>query len=82
MTENATEAAERLAQAAEMHRRIITFDGHIDLPLNFGGPDRRADVDGPGRFDLVKVARRIVGCVAGGERGAARRRPRHRSTAR
>ena len=78
MTENATEAAERLAQAAEMHRRIITFDGHIDLPLNFGGPDQRADVDGPGRFDLVKVARGGLSgasLVSGRGRRASSERP-------
>ncbi len=48
---------ELLARAAELHGRIITFDGHIDIPLNFGTPGREATTDGPMKFDLPKVAR-------------------------
>src|SRR5438105_1797387 len=46
-----------LNRAAALHGRIITFDSHIDLPLDFGAGNCRADVDGPSKFDLVKAAR-------------------------
>jgi membrane dipeptidase len=48
---------ETLARAAELHGRMITFDSHIDIPLNFGTPGCEADTDGPTKFDLPKVAR-------------------------
>src|SRR5215469_9963544 len=48
---------ELLARAADLHGRIITFDSHIDIPLNFGTPGREATKDGPMKFDLPKIAR-------------------------
>lgn len=46
-----------IARAAALHTRIVTFDSHIDIPAGFGEPGMRADEDGPGCFDLVKVRR-------------------------
>lgn len=48
-----------LARAREIHRRIITFDTHVDVPL-----DLDSGQDGKGQFDLPKAAR-------GGLKGAA-----------
>lgn len=45
-----------LQQAQELHRRILVFDGHLDIPTGFGGAAAPADGDGPGQFDLVKAA--------------------------
>ena len=42
--------------ALALHRRLITLDGHVDLPLGFGRPGQEADRDGEGQFDLAKVA--------------------------
>jgi microsomal dipeptidase-like Zn-dependent dipeptidase len=50
-------AAALLDRARALHRRIIAFDSHVDLPLDFGAPGRPADADGPGQFDLPKAAR-------------------------
>src|SRR4029077_7836804 len=57
MATKASQKPELLAKAADLHNRIITFDGHIDIPLNFGSPGNEADRDGPTKFDLPKVAR-------------------------
>ena len=42
-----------LEKAKEVHRRIIAFDSHLDLPFDYPG----ADTDGKTQFDLPKVAR-------------------------
>lgn len=39
-----------------MQERIISFDSHVTLPLDFGNEGSEADKDGPGRFDLAKAA--------------------------
>jgi membrane dipeptidase len=57
MATKVSQKAELLAKAAELHSRIIAFDGHVDIPLNFESPGREADRDGPTKFDLPKVAR-------------------------
>lgn len=44
--------AEVRASAHELHDRIVVFDSHVDLPLDF----TQADRDGPGQFDLAKAA--------------------------
>ncbi len=46
-----------LEQASALHKRIITFDAHIDIPKAFGTSEMPADVDGAGQFDMVKVGR-------------------------
>jgi membrane dipeptidase len=46
-------ADDSLEKAKELHRRIITFDTHLDLPFDYAG----AAVDGNTQFDLPKVAR-------------------------
>jgi membrane dipeptidase len=57
MATKASQKPELLAKAADLHGRIITFDGHIDVPLNFGSPGNEPDRDGPTKFDLPKIAR-------------------------
>jgi membrane dipeptidase len=42
-----------LEKAKEVHRRIITFDSHLDLPFDYPG----ASADGKTQFDLPKIAR-------------------------
>ena len=49
-----------LAKAREIHKRIVAFDSHTDITLDFEG----AAIDGKSQLDLPKVAR-------GGLRGAA-----------
>jgi membrane dipeptidase len=43
----------QLEKAKEVHRRIIAFDSHLDLPFDYPG----ASADGKTQFDLPKVAR-------------------------
>ena len=67
---------ETVARAAELHERILTFDSHIDIPLNFGTPGREANTDGPTKFDLPKVARgRLSGASLVVSAAAARPTP-------
>src|SRR6202049_4301639 len=42
-----------LEKAKEIHRRIVAFDSHLDLPFDYPG----ALADGKTQFDLPKVAR-------------------------
>src|ERR1700733_14863318 len=42
-----------LEKAKAIHKRIITFDSHLDLPFDYAG----AAEDGKTQFDLPKVAR-------------------------
>jgi microsomal dipeptidase-like Zn-dependent dipeptidase len=76
----ASQRPELLAKAAELHSRIITFDGHVDIPLNFGSPGHEPDRDGPTKFDLPKVAR---GRLSGASLviSAAAARPTHENLA-
>jgi len=46
-----------MKQASELQERILSFDSHITVPLEFGTADNEADKDGPGQFDLIKAAR-------------------------
>ncbi|MNG60436.1 Membrane dipeptidase [compost metagenome] len=46
-----------MQQADELQERLITFDSHITLPLDFGTAGSEADKEGNGQFDLVKAAR-------------------------
>ncbi len=52
------------AKAKELHKKIIVFDSHVDVPLDFGGPGLEATTDGKSQFDLVKANK-------GGLKGAA-----------
>ncbi|ONH53322.1 Zn-dependent dipeptidase, dipeptidase homolog [Pseudomonas cedrina] len=54
---NAGYPLEVIKQANEMQDRLLSFDSHITVPLDFGGVDNEADKDGSGQFDLVKAAR-------------------------
>src|SRR3984885_10565311 len=47
------EDAALLEKAKAIHKRIITFDSHLDLPFDYAG----AAEDGKTQFDLPKVAR-------------------------
>jgi len=46
-----------MKQADELQERILSFDSHITLPLNFGAEGNEADKDGTGQFDLIKANR-------------------------
>ena len=49
--------AKIMKQADELQERLISFDSHITLPLDFGTSGHEADKDGNGQFDLAKAAR-------------------------
>ncbi|ROL65838.1 peptidase M19 [Pseudomonas chlororaphis] len=46
-----------LKQADELQERIISFDSHITLPMNYATAGNEFDKDGPGQFDLIKANR-------------------------
>ncbi|MCY1413427.1 Membrane dipeptidase [compost metagenome] len=53
-----------MQQADDMQDRIISFDSHITLPLDFGTAGNEADKDGVGQFDLVKTGRGRLSAAA------------------
>lgn len=46
-----------IKQANEMQDRLLSFDSHITVPMDFGTAGNEVDKDGSGQFDLVKAAR-------------------------
>lgn len=46
-----------MKQAEELQERILSFDSHITVPLDFGSAGNEADKDGSGQFDLAKAGR-------------------------
>ncbi|HEX7854871.1 MAG TPA: membrane dipeptidase [Sphingobium sp.] len=65
MTNRKTAPSSYLEQAARLHERLISFDGHLDIPLEFGQPGSEADKDGPGKFDIPKIRRgKLSGAAA------------------
>ena len=46
-----------IKQANEMQDRLLSFDSHITVPVDFGTAGNEADKDGSGQFDLAKAAR-------------------------
>lgn len=65
LAQSAPQPEEKLqAKAKELHKKIIAFDSHVDVPLDFGGPGLEATTDGKSQFDLAKANR-------GGLKGAA-----------
>lgn len=46
-----------MKEASEMQERILSFDSHITLPLEFGTHGHEADKDGDNQFDLIKASR-------------------------
>ncbi|MFG0321757.1 pyoverdine-tailoring dipeptidase-like protein PvdM [Pseudomonas sp. zjy_15] len=48
---------EVMKQAEALQDRLISFDSHITLPLDFGTHGQEADKDGDGQFDLAKAAK-------------------------
>ncbi|HVW69563.1 MAG TPA: dipeptidase [Steroidobacteraceae bacterium] len=51
---------ELLKKAAAIHKSIVTFDNHLDVPFDYGTPGKEAATDGPTQFDLPKAQRGIV----------------------
>lgn len=54
---NAGYPLEVIKQANEMQDRLLSFDSHITVPVDFGTAGNEADKDGGGQFDLAKAAR-------------------------
>lgn len=54
---NAGYPLEVIKQANEMQDRLLSFDSHITVPVDFGTAGNEADKDGEGQFDLAKAAR-------------------------
>ncbi|KAF1033208.1 MAG: hypothetical protein GAK37_00196 [Pseudomonas sp.] len=54
---NAGYPLEVIKQANELQDRLLSFDSHITVPLDFGTAGNEADKDGSGQFDLAKAAR-------------------------
>ena len=54
---NAGYPLEVIKQANEMQDRLLSFDSHITVPMDFGTAGNEADKDGSGQFDLAKAAR-------------------------
>ncbi|WP_136475485.1 dipeptidase [Pseudomonas sp. DG56-2] len=46
-----------IRQANDMHERLLTFDGHISVPLTLGSAHNPLDGDSQGQFDLPKLQR-------------------------
>ncbi|MCK6190109.1 dipeptidase [Pseudomonas sp. EYE_354] len=46
-----------IKQANELQDRLLSFDSHITVPLDFGTAGKEADKDGSDQFDLAKAAR-------------------------
>ena len=46
-----------IKQANDLQDRLLSFDSHITVPLDFGTAGNEADKDGGGQFDLAKAAR-------------------------
>jgi microsomal dipeptidase-like Zn-dependent dipeptidase len=59
-----SDAGRLQARARELHKKLIIFDSHVDLPFEFGGPGLEAATDGKSQFDLVKAGK-------GGLKGAS-----------
>lgn len=54
---NAGYPLEVIKQANEMQERLLSFDSHITVPVDFGTAGNEADKDGSGQFDLAKANR-------------------------
>ncbi len=54
---NAGYPLEVIKQANEMQDRLLSFDSHITVPVDFGTAGNEVDKDGEGQFDLVKANR-------------------------
>lgn len=54
---NAGYPLEVIKQANEMQDRLLSFDSHITVAMDFGTAGNEADKDGSGQFDLAKAAR-------------------------
>src|ERR1700712_2588160 len=53
--ENLSYPLKVIKQADELQERILSFDSHITVPLEFGTAGNEADKDGESQFDLVKA---------------------------
>lgn len=50
-----------MRHAEALQGTMLSLDGHLDVPLNYGTQGREADRDGPTQFDLVKAAKGRLG---------------------
>lgn len=55
-----TADAELLKRAQAIHKAIVTFDNHVDLPFEYGSGALDPANDGTTQFDLPKLSRGIV----------------------
>lgn len=56
----AAPSADNLQKAAAIHKQIVTFDNHLDIPFEFGAGALEASKDGESQFDLPKVEQGIL----------------------
>ncbi|TBV09714.1 dipeptidase [Stutzerimonas kirkiae] len=55
---------ETTRRANALHEQMLSFDAHLDIPLDYGSPGLEADRDGHSQFDLVKAGKsRLSGGV-------------------
>jgi len=46
---------EVITRAHALHEQMLSFDGHLDIPLDFNTTGKEANRDGPYQFDLAKA---------------------------
>jgi microsomal dipeptidase-like Zn-dependent dipeptidase len=56
----AAPSADNLQKAAAIHKQIVTFDNHLDIPFEFGVGALEASKDGESQFDLPKAEKGIL----------------------
>ncbi|QLF91742.1 membrane dipeptidase [Pseudomonas sp. ABC1] len=54
---------EVIRRANALHEQMLSFDAHLDIPLDYGSPGIEANHDGHSQFDLVKAGK---GRLSGG----------------
>ncbi|MFC4313908.1 dipeptidase [Steroidobacter flavus] len=59
-TSFAAPSADNLQKAAAIHKQIVTFDNHLDIPFEFGAGALDAANNGESQFDLPKVEQGIL----------------------
>ncbi|WP_129778099.1 dipeptidase [Peristeroidobacter soli] len=59
-TSFAAPSADNLQKAAAIHKQIVTFDNHLDIPFEYGVGALDAANNGESQFDLPKVEQGIL----------------------
>jgi microsomal dipeptidase-like Zn-dependent dipeptidase len=59
-TSFAAPSADNLQKAAAIHKQIVTFDNHLDIPFEYGAGALDAANNGESQFDLPKVEQGIL----------------------